>query len=639
MSDFTKLKAQRKAKEIKSYSSRTVAQDKEEGLEIPEKRSSPRVEVPAKNAVVEPKLSDDLYKSLPQTLEIRVDNSENGSGRGLYSRYSRRPGKVILPGRRQKYSPYFQSIGDILLSITPHIAALSNERLEDHCSKCFGTGSVLRRCTGCKIIFYCDSTCQSKDWSTHKQECSALQQWLKANAASPNIPGDAIRCLGRMIWKKRKLGKESLWSQELDAMQSHRASLSKDANSHESQVYTQLAHALIRFLGLNSPQEMIEYGMKSAADLVDIVSQFTTNTFTISSPELTPLGACISPLVALINHSCEPNAVVVFPRATSKDQEPLMQVILTSYIDTSLPRALRQKQLRETYYFNCRCSLCTQKSDFIDLREAMFCSKRCGGMCPLPTEENSLVRCNKCQIAVKDTDAVLDAVRVGQEGLDKADALQFSDPQKTIQLTTNLVPILTSVGLVPAAHPLLGLSRLLTSLLIAYLPSYEAGVEEIQSPEIQKSQVSASILSPADIQEALDETVKAATRSCTGLSQILTQGHPVRGIALAELGKLLCVDEPSPKDLSRKTGYPSGSMTLGPFDAPSGPQRLKLAYDTLRQARAELMIGFGGGSNEGGEAGNGVRNLLVNLEKEMAVWKDGVKNVVQDARLAGLQKS
>ena len=40
--------------------------------------------------------------------------------------------------------------------------------------------------------------------------------------------------------------------------------------------------------------------------------------------------------------------------------------------------------------------------------------------------ENSLVRCSKCKTPVKDTDAVLDAVRVGQEALDKAEALQFS---------------------------------------------------------------------------------------------------------------------------------------------------------------------------------------------------------------------
>jgi len=54
--------------------------------------------------------------------------------------------------------------------------------------------------------------------------------------------------------------------------------------------------------------------------------------------------------------------------------------------------------------------------------------------------------------------------------------------------------------------------------------------------------------SSKEAQEALDEAIRAATRVFTGLSQILPEGHPARGVALAELGKLLCVDEPMPKD-------------------------------------------------------------------------------------------
>lgn len=60
-----------------------------------------------------------------------------------------------------------------------------------------------------------------------------------------------------------------------------------------------------------------------------IISQFITNTFTLTSPSLTPLGITVSPLVALINHSCDPNAVVVFPRGHGGDpsHEPVMHII------------------------------------------------------------------------------------------------------------------------------------------------------------------------------------------------------------------------------------------------------------------------------------------------------------------------
>lgn len=41
--------------------------------------------------------------------------------------------------------------------------------------------------------------------------------------------------------------------------------------------------------------------------------QFMSNSFTLASPSLAPLGVAIHPTAALFNHSCWPNAVVVFP--------------------------------------------------------------------------------------------------------------------------------------------------------------------------------------------------------------------------------------------------------------------------------------------------------------------------------------
>lgn len=75
------------------------------------------------------------------------------------------------------------------------------------------------------------------------------------------------------------------------------------------------------------------------------------------------------------------------------------------------------------------------------MREAMWCPKSCGGICSVPTEgkckviglvcfnayvnlEDSFTRCTKCKTVVSSTDAVLDALRVGQEALDKATLVQ-----------------------------------------------------------------------------------------------------------------------------------------------------------------------------------------------------------------------
>lgn len=92
----------------------------------------------------------------------------------------------------------------------------------------------------------------------------------------------------------------------------------------------------------------------------------------------------------------------------------------------------------------------------------------------------------------------------------------------------------------------------------------------------------------------------------------------MRGIALAELGKLLAVDEPSPLSPPQTTSFP-----------PSGPARLRIAYETLLRARNELLVGFGL-ENEGGEVGREVRANIVALEKELGVWATGIQNALED---------
>jgi len=52
-----------------------------------------------------------------------------------------------------------------------------------------------------------------------------------------------------------------------------RTSLSKDPNTHESQLYAQLAHSIVNFLGLDSPQDLAEFGLNGVSDLVDLISR------------------------------------------------------------------------------------------------------------------------------------------------------------------------------------------------------------------------------------------------------------------------------------------------------------------------------------------------------------------------------
>ncbi|KIY43557.1 SET domain-containing protein [Fistulina hepatica ATCC 64428] len=516
---------------------------------------------------------------MPSALQIRVTEKH---GRGIFAKES------ISQGGR-------------LLSTPPHMAVLATPYLTVHCSCCLkNSASALKRCTSCQTVYYCSPACQNVDWKEHKNECSALQRWRQqAPKDAPSIPSDAVRCMGRLLWTRaRKQDILKVFLTDRTGMQ-----------PSEYELHTHLAQALVRFMGVSSPSQLAEFGIASTGELVDFISRFVTNSFAATTPDLTPIGTSVSPLVALINHSCDPNAVVVWPSSSNDRDRPLMHVvalkpvspgeeILTSYIDVTVPTALRRKSLQSTYHFTCDCPLCSaDTASKCDPRESISCPKSCGGRCNIPSDDDPLTRCDRCRAAVKDSDAVIDAARVGQEALDKATALQFSDPGKATQLTGNLIPILQSTKFEPSSHPLLGLSRLHQSLQIAALPS-------------------------PPTQDALDDVIRTATRNVTGLTQVLCYGHPVRGIALAELGRLLAVDEPAPREAAPPTLiYP-----------PSGTPRLKLAYDTLLRAHSELMVGFGV-SNDGGDVGRQVRESIVTLEKELAVWKQGVHNTLETTAL------
>ncbi|KAI6139859.1 hypothetical protein EDD17DRAFT_335437 [Pisolithus thermaeus] len=530
-----------------------------------------------------------LYKELPSRIAMK---ESAGIGRGLWHQGSTN----IRPG-------------DVILSLRPHVFTLSTTYLESHCSGCAGTpASGLKRCSGCRKVWYCTPTCQNGDWPIHKSECAAVQNWsTEAPSEKVSVPSDAVRCLGRILWQVKRKGTGSIWAKEIQAMQSNRKLI------HPSAVegHTHLAQSIVRYLGASSPTELEDYGIMSTADLVDVISRFIINTIALTTPSLTPIGVAVSPLVALINHSCAPNVVVVFPRS-KKDSgnEPLVKVvalrniapgeeILMSYVDTTLPKSLRQNALTETYNFQCCCKACIESSE-VDPREATWCPKACGGMCPLPTEKNRISRCTSCRAVISDPDAVMDAARVGQEALDKAASLK--DNNKAKILTTNIIPVLMSAGLTPSTHPLLAIFKLHQTLLISSFPT------------------------PLT-QDVLNETIRTAGKYSAGLSAVLDEGHPVRAMVLVELGKLLAVDEPSPP----------GSQTMNGSFPPSGPARLKVAYETLLRARKELLIGFGR-QTEGGAVGDDVRETLVALEKELGVWSTGIRNVLEDTPRARITR-
>lgn len=78
------------------------------------------------------------------------------------------------------------------------------------------------------------------------------------------------------------------------------------------------------------------------------------------------MGLAVYPLAALVNHSCDYNAVVIFDYSKSLRIHALRAIargeqIVISYIDSTYPRHVRQKELQDRYFFACECSKCSNE--------------------------------------------------------------------------------------------------------------------------------------------------------------------------------------------------------------------------------------------------------------------------------------
>lgn len=315
-----------------------------------------------------------------------------------------------------------------------------------------------------------------------------------------------------------------------------------------------------------------------------------------------------------------------------------------AYVDTTLPRHLRRAALSETYAFQCTCTAC--RAGGVDPCAAVSCPRSCGGMCPLPTDEPDdrttpelnpdsdresrlenetcpTPRCARCRASLEPATAgtLVETLHIAHAVLKQTthrpsvtvastdtDADIATDTDRdALGLVARTVTRLEAVGLVPAAHPLLALRRVHLNLLVDALNTAQ-------------SQTGSHPAGGANA-EVLDMAICTAERVVEGLSTVLDAGHPVRAVALAELGKLLAVDEPAPAaGTTARVGKPGGYP-------PSGPARARAAYETLLRARKELLVAFGG-DTEGGEVGQEVRGMIVTLEKELGVWTAGIRNAL-----------
>ncbi|GAA6084502.1 N-lysine methyltransferase SMYD2-A isoform X1 [Tachysurus ichikawai] len=257
------------------------------------------------------------------------------------------PGK----GRGVKATQHFQ-LGELLFACPAYSYVLTVNERGGYCEFCFMRREGLSKCGKCKQAYYCNVECQKGDWSMHKLECSAMcaygENWC---------PSETVRLVARIIMKQ-KFQSELTQSERLLSFKEFESHLDKIDNEKNEMNQTDIA-ALHHFYSKH-------LDFPSNAALVELFAQVNCNGFTIEDEELSHLGSAVFPDVALMNHSCNPNAIVTY-KGTVAEVRAVQKIspgdeIFNSYIDLLYSTEDRTERLEQSYFFSCDCTECTTNS-------------------------------------------------------------------------------------------------------------------------------------------------------------------------------------------------------------------------------------------------------------------------------------
>ncbi|KAF1842697.1 SET domain-containing protein [Cucurbitaria berberidis CBS 394.84] len=249
----------------------------------------------------------------------------------------------------------------------PLVGSLDTERLLDTCANCYiwtegsSTGTRLyvpedtnvQKCAGCQRFRYCSKACQKEAWHRgHKHECKLLKPM-----AGKDMPKAVLACMELLIRRKHGLISDEDW-ELLCNLQPHVEDFKRNGN-----------YGNMELMAMGASQFSLTQNMFNKDFVAAMYARVLTNSLTLITPTLDPLGIILDPILGHINHSCDPNSFVIMDGAeiSIRTLKPIKrdEEIYISYIDTTNPYYRRQSELQARWFFRCKCTKC-QKGATLD---------------------------------------------------------------------------------------------------------------------------------------------------------------------------------------------------------------------------------------------------------------------------------
>ncbi|XP_067901519.1 histone-lysine N-methyltransferase SMYD3 isoform X1 [Heterodontus francisci] len=240
--------------------------------------------------------------------------------------------------------------GQLLYSASPYTCIPSKKARGSVCEYCLSRKESLLRCSQCKMARYCNTTCQKLAWPDHKRECKCLR------SIYPKVPTDMTRLVARIIFKLltgSPCSSEELYS--VSDLQSNIKEMSEEMKGSLGQLTV-----MLQFYVKEEIHDASQ--LPPGLNLLHLFGQVTSNCFTVSDGEMQEVGVGLYPSMSLLNHSCDPNCVIVFEgkqlQLHAVRQIQANEELTVSYIDVMATSQERRRQIEKQYCFVCDCKRC-----------------------------------------------------------------------------------------------------------------------------------------------------------------------------------------------------------------------------------------------------------------------------------------
>ncbi|KAK6246152.1 hypothetical protein SCA6_009242 [Theobroma cacao] len=282
--------------------------------------------------------------------------------------------KSILPKRRCLFATRDFIPGEVIMREEPYVCIPTCSDLPV-CQRCFKSGRALLKCASCNMVWYCDAECQRLDWKLHKLECRAISRLEKKwrELVTPEI-----RLLVKLLIRRKLQCEKAIPTTPIDNFSLVEAMIAHRYNMETEKVVAFEMKAEI-------VKQMLQQPRFNLDEAVNTFCKISCNAHAIVDIDMEPLGTGLYPVMSIINHSCLPNAVLVFEGKLAV-LRALLPVgkgdeVLISYIDLCQTTRDRWDDLNAKYHFICSCRRCC-KFDKIDdqILDALRCKHgKCDG--------------------------------------------------------------------------------------------------------------------------------------------------------------------------------------------------------------------------------------------------------------------